>query len=506
MTAVGVFEAMATGIPAPRSGRGQTRRPPAMVALLLLASVVFLTYAWRVIPAPFGDSHDGRNAGVWAVGARALAEEGPVESRLGTRSPELGTYANHPPLITVETAAAEAVAGESPAATRAPAWVGSLVTIWLLAAVLREQGLRGVAVGTAVVLAVATPMFMVFGTMLDTPVTSLPLGLALVLMWERVRHGRPLNRPLGFTVAALAVLAGWQSFLLAACVAGWALVRTVRARQLDGHRDEMALVAGASGGAALLLGWLWWAFGGTIRPLRSAYLLRSGATSGPVPMGELVARVLHDGWAMFGIVALLGALGIVVALSRPSTRGLAAVALVVTVPYPLIFRTGAINHEYWNYWFLLPLALGLAAGGDWVLGVIRDRRRAELGLAAAALSIGALGIAGVWLERTAPGWSIREGVRAGAVAEAGALAADQGAAWYTGAVGRPASWLSIATRRPAVPVDPAEMARLAAERPGDHVFVGRGQCVGGVPRITYGWETPAGVLANPPDVSLCRAR
>jgi len=85
-------------------------RPPAL-ALFLLAALLFLGFSARVIPAPFGESHDGRNAGVWASGSRSLIQRGPVASRLGTRSPENGVYANHPPLLYIETALFQVVGG-----------------------------------------------------------------------------------------------------------------------------------------------------------------------------------------------------------------------------------------------------------------------------------------------------------------------------------------------------------------------------------------------------------
>ena len=41
---------------------------------------------------------------------------------------------------------------------------------------------------------------------------------------------------------------------------------------------------------------------------------------------------------------------------------LVVAAVMVTVPYPLVFRTGAARHDYWHYWFLLPLAMAWALG------------------------------------------------------------------------------------------------------------------------------------------------
>ena len=502
MAADGGFERVVLQDVVSAHGAEKVCRPALLVVLLVLASAVFLGSGWRITAAPFGDSHDGRNAGVWAASARALRHDGPVASRVGTRSPENGLYANHPPLIAVEIAVTETLAGESPAASRAPAWLGSLASIWLLAALLRERGLGGPAVGVAAALTVATPMFLVFGTMLDTPVTSLPFGLGLLLVWERGRGGRRVPRPLAAGLAALAVLAGWQSLLLAGVVGAWALVRMLRHR--DG--DDVAFVAGALLGAVILLGWLWWAFGGSLRPLTSAYLFRTGQHGQPVPLAELLTRQVGDIRVMFGAVIVPGMLGLVVALAQRSTRGLAAVLLAVTLPYPLIFRVGAVNHEYWNYWFVLPLALGLAAGGGWALRALRDHRRVQLGLAGAACAAAGIMAMGSWLHPTAAGWAVREGIRAGTVAEQAALPAAQATAWYAGAVGQTASWISLPTARPAVHVARDDFARLVAEHPDDRVLVGRLRCrTAGAPRIDYSVESPADLVARPPEVSRCTA-
>lgn len=276
MAVLGGLERVGLRAVPPVAGVEKVRRPGLLVVMLVMASVIFVATGWRMIPAPFGDSHDGRNAGVWAASGRALLVHGPVASRVATRSPQNGVYANHPPLIGVEIAIAEALGGGSPAASRAPAWLGSLVSIWLLAALLRERGLRGAAVGIAVVLTVATPMFLVFGTMLDTPVTSLPFGLGLLLLWERTRRGRRVSRALAGGLAALAVLAGWQSLLLAGVVGTWALVRMTR------HRggDDVVFAAGTVVGAVLLGG----GCGG--RSAEACDPSRRPISSGPVRAGS----------------------------------------------------------------------------------------------------------------------------------------------------------------------------------------------------------------------------
>ncbi|HVL06274.1 MAG TPA: hypothetical protein VM388_09805 [Acidimicrobiales bacterium] len=483
----------------------RTERVPAprlLVVLVLLAGVLFLGYGSQTIAAPFGDSHDGRNAGVWVAAGRAIRESGPLASRLGTRTPENGVYANHPPLIAVEVALVEAVAGRSNAASRAPAWVGSLVAIGLLAVLLSERGMPPGAAGAAVALVVATPMFLVFGTMLDTPVTSLPFGIGVLVLWERARRGRRVHPALAAGLAALAALAGWQSLLVAGLVAAWAGVRVLRRRRPVGA--EAGFVAGALAGAGLLTAWLWWGLGGTLRPLTEAYTVRTGDGPENVALGRLAATLVHDGRAMFGVVLLLGLLGLVPALARRSTRGLTAVALAATVPYPLVFRTGAVNHEYWNYWFVLPLAIGLAAGAAWVVDIV-GRGAAGPAVAATAGVLATAMAVGAWVRPTPAAWALREGVRAGAAAEAATLGAGQKAGWYAGAVGRPAAWVGLAERRPALPVSPDDAGRLAAERPGDTVLVGRVRCLAtGAPHVDYSLESLADLLARPPEIALCR--
>jgi len=465
---------------------------PALI-LLVLAAVLFVVFAARIIPAPFGDSHDGRNAGVWAAGSRSLRENGPVASRLGTRAPENGVYANHPPFLYVETALFEAVGGGSTAASRAPAWLGTLAALALLTTLLLEAGLRPSAVGAAVVLVAATPMLLVYGAMLDTPVASLPFGLALLLVWERAQRGQRVRWPLAAGLAVLAVLSGWQSLTLAAVVGGWALVRLVR--KSGSRRVNMAFAGGALGGAFLLTAWLLWAFGGTLAPLFDQFRLRTGQIT-PVPMSAVVEAIGHDAGTMFGIAVVLALGGLAIALADRRTRGLAAVAAAVTLPYPLVFRSGVVHHDYWNFWFLLPIGVGLAAGCDRLLRSrgASARRPTTMATMAAVFAISLTAI--LWIRPDAASWDVLDGRRAGTVAAGQALDARQTSAWYTGSVGEPAAWLAMATGRPAVAVPVSDLVTLAAAHPHDLVMVGRTRCVGGMPHVDYSFEAADGLVGR----------
>lgn len=475
------------------------RRPA--LALLGIAVLLFLAFSARMIGAPFGDSHDGRNAGVWATGSRSLLEEGPASSRLGARSAENGVYANHPPLLYVETALFEAVAGSRAGVARAPAWLGSVATLTLLAALLLGAGMRPAAAGSAIALVAATPMFLVYGSMLDTPVTSLPFGVAVLLAWERARRGGRVPRLLAAALTGLAVLSGWQSLLVAVIVGGWAGARLVR-RSGDRSLDA-AFATGALVGLAVLAAWLLWAFGWTLGPLLDQFRARTGWTA-PVPLGDLLTATVRDTGGMYGVVAALALPGLVLGLADRRTRGMVAVALAVTLPYPLVFRSGAVNHDYWNFWLLLPVAVGLAVGCDRVL-----RRRAsgagvETVLAAAVGVVAVLLAGALWLRPVASSWAMLEGRRAGEAVAGRQVPPAQRTAWYTGAVGKPAGWLALATQRPAVAVAVDELAALAATHPEDLVLVGRMRCIDGTPRIDYAFERAADVPGSPPPVQRCR--
>jgi hypothetical protein len=469
--------------------------------LLLLAGALFLGHGSRTLNAPFGDSHDGRNAAVWATGSESLRQDGPLASRLGTRH-EHGGYADHPPLIYVETALTEGLGPATPASTRAPAWLGSLALLFLVPRLLVDRGLRPVAAGIATVLLATTQMFLVYGTMLDTPVTSLPFGVLLLVIWERSRRGGPVRPWWAATLAVLAVLAGWQSLLLAAVIACWALLRVVR--RVGDRRVDLAFAGGAVAGGILLLGWLLWAFGGTLSPLFEQFLFRTGHATEHVSLQRAVSATLGDGMAMIGMLGLVALAGAALALRDRRTRGAMGVALAVTVPYPLLFTGGVVNHDYWNYWLLLPFAIALGAGADALLAHW-DRR--PLWTAGFALSVAALGTS-----LTMDSWAVPGAAEArklsgfaalGDATSVPPLSPGQLTSWYAGTVGSPASWLALATGRPAGAVRGAEIDVLARSRPTDVVLVGDVVCESGRDVRIYEFRPAASLAERPPVIDSC---
>jgi len=294
-----------------------------VLAVLLMAGLTVglaVTASTRVA-LPFGPSHDGRNAGVWASASRTLRQEGPVASRVGTHTvvgAQESTYATHPPLIVIETAAAEAVLGERPWVSRLPAWGGTLAALVLTWLLLRTCGLRPLASSIGVALAFGCPMIAVYGSMLDTPVVGLPFGIAVLLLWQRARSGRPAPVAVVAVVTALAVLSSWQGLLTAGLVSAAVIMPKLRRRPEDvpiaGH------LIGTVGGGLLLTAWITWAYG-SLNPLIDQFLIRSGTGQEPVDAGLLIAA-LQGYWppVLTPWLLLLAIPAFVGASRHPATR------------------------------------------------------------------------------------------------------------------------------------------------------------------------------------------
>jgi hypothetical protein len=344
-------------------------------------------------------------------------------------------------------------------------------------------------------------MLLVYGTMLDTPVTSLPFGVALLVAWERGRRRGRVRPWWAATLALLAVLAGWQSLVMAGIIACWAVVRVVRR---SGDRQvDLAFAGGALAGAVLLLGWLLWAFGGTLSPLVEQFIFRTGHTTEAVTLKSAVAASLRDGVTMIGGLGLVAFAGVAAALRDRRTRGAMALALAVTVPYPLLFKAGVVNHDYWNYWLLLPFALGVGAVADALLGHWQASPRWTAGF---LLSIAGLGAGLTMYSWAVPGVAEARKLSGFAVIHATRrpqLAPGQLASWYAGTVGEPAPWLALATGHPAVAVRGDEIDMLARSRPTDIVLVGDARCRHGRNVRTYEFRPASSLVDRPPVIDSC---
>ncbi len=448
-------------------------RTVAYVVLALVAGVFLLLAADR-ITGPFGDSDEGINAAVWGADSRALRELGPIDSALGGRRGDGTSYANHPPMIVITAAAAEVVAGEHTFTTRAPAWLGALASIPLLYWLGRRARLGALPAAAGAATAALTPMFVVYGPMLDTPVTSFPFGVAVLALWVRDLGREGDEPPRWWAVAgcsALACLAGWQAALLvAACAVGVAAAR--RSNPGAAVRHAAPYAGGGLVGLAGSIGWIWWVYG-DLAPLTDKFSQRAADAS----TGYLDVVSFQVPW----IVQLLGlsvvglvACAVAAVRDRP-LRPLATLSLVVTFLYAFVFKEAAAGHQYWMYWVLLPTAVG---GGYLARALLRKVRAEASGPATPrAAIVGLLAVVGAvnLIPTTSAERQIVDGQRVGSLVEAmGITGAHQAGTpvRYVGQDRRPEDYVRYILRADSERVDgPEALEALADDAPQAPVLV-----------------------------------
>jgi hypothetical protein len=483
------------------------------IGLLVLLGVAFVAGGWSRIDAPFGDSDEGINGAVWGAGSRALRTDGIVDSRFGGIRADGTRYATHPPLIVAETAVVEAVAGEHPWTTRAPAWLGALATIPLLFLLVRRVGLEDVPAAAVTVAALGCHLFLTYGSMLDTMVVALPFAVGLVLLWHQrweasTRQGSDGDRAAGGTaspsastaaggstdepsgpgraspplwaVGAAAVftaLAGWQGlFLVGLCAAAW-LFR-LRSRRGDAVREMAPLVVGGAAALALTLGWSVWVHGG-FDVLSDKLTRRSGEGTS---LAGMVGFQLPWLGQLLGL-GLLGLVACVVALRDRRLRPLAAVCLGSVVLYDLALREGAGGHQYWSYWAVLPAAVGLA-----VAARAAGRRYGTL----APLVLAVVVLVGNVVQPDRPAELIADGVAAYRLVDRTTLPQGQTDIPYVAEPYRIDDWLRYRGGPPGHPLFNADDLRTLAAAHPDVLVLVLGTCAS---------PDPAGIcdrLARPP--------
>lgn len=440
----------------------QTSDRRVVVAILVLVVVggVFVLTSWSRIGAAFGDSDEGINSAVWAYNSRSLRELGPITSALGGKRLDTTDYATHPPLIVLETAVAETVAGEHELASRAPAWIASLVSLVLFYRLARSLGADELTAAAAATATAATSMFWVYGVMLDTPVTSFPFGLGVALLWHRDWRGERVSPWLVAGVALLACLAGWQSGLLVGLCGVSLAVRKKRA--------AIPYLATAVVGLALSVGWGWWAYG-SLDALRDKFTRRTGSPSG-VSIGDVVSFQMPWLLQLLGVAAI-GIVGCAVALRDKRFRPLAALSLSVVGLYCLLFREAAAGHQYWIYWSLFSAAIGLTYVFEALGRAAKNVGLSATGASAAVLAVAVvMGVIDVGRGTDAQ-TLIAEGERPVQQLQASTLPPGD-AVYYVGQRFRPDSWIVYYTGRHGQFITSNDdVARLARDQPDTPVFV-----------------------------------
>lgn len=337
-----------------------TRREVTVAAIVLAVLVVALAVvSWNRVTGPFGNSDEGLDSSVWAMCTRALRDD-PIGSALGGRRTDGVSYANHPPLLCLTGAATETLAGEEEWATRAPAWLATLALVPLTYLMLRRLRFEPFLATAGTLVGLGTPMIVTYGTMLDTPVVALPFAAAVAASlageWA-AGDDPPRPWPVAGTaaLALLAGLAGWQAGLLAllggAAVGLWGPTRS----------RAIPYLAGAVVGLGLSLAWAAWTYG-TLTDLVDKLSYRSGGTIG---LADSLSFQLDWIRILLG-ASTLGLVACAAAVTDRAVRPLALLLLATAATWSVVLHGGAGGHQFWNYFTVLPAALG----GAWALGAL----------------------------------------------------------------------------------------------------------------------------------------
>ena len=127
----------------------------------------------------------------------------------------------------------------------------------------------------------------------------------------------------------------------------------------DRHRIGLsATSAGFLVGVLTLAAWLWWV-AGSFDPIFDQARMRSGSGSAAIGWSSFLEfQGIYLGALIGPVVLLAGIIGLGLVLRNRSARLTVFGIVGVTLAYPVLLRDGASNHDYWNYWIVIPLALG----------------------------------------------------------------------------------------------------------------------------------------------------
>lgn len=373
---------------------------------------------------PLGNSDDGRQVGLIGLQGRNFWELGPLESDFGARidpyvRPGFGaepradppvaavSYAHHPPLTIFMGAASVGILGDNLVALRIAAFLVGSATVAFMAALLRGCGLRWGPTLLAASAMASTGFFYVYGRF--GVGFSLLVASAAAVAWLRNTERPPRWALLGTAVlAALAAMQSWIALASLALLALWLFAgRAARSggpdpvsaeEQLRKPRGWLAsgwspaltaLVAGAAAGAVITAVWL--LNGSGVAELSDQVSVRSGldGASGPsFGFGEFLSRqwdfateeLLVPPWLRVLLVPALLA-----GLIDRRTRVATAITLAMAAALTFGLQQGAWTHRLWNFPWLAPATIGLAALADAARRIMPARLRAPATAAAAAV-------------------------------------------------------------------------------------------------------------------------
>ena len=407
-------------------------------AAVALISLAVLAIWLPDLDLPLGNSDDGRILGRFGLQARNFWDLGPVESRFGAVvepfiraefnvapravPPEASvTYAHHPPLQMLISIVSVGLLGDNLPALRGAAFLMGSATVVFMALLLRVRGMAWGPTLLAISAMASTGFFYVYARI--GVGFSLLVASTAAVAW--LRETQQPSRPALIGVGLLAAITAMQSWIAIAVLAMlvlWLLVAptaaksgeltlTVQPSTSPSRRDRMrsglrvrmtaarspamiALLAGAASGILITTAWMINAT--DVAELAERVAFRTGSNVQTVSQqvdfsfGEFLARqwrlVSHELLAPPWLrLLLLPAL--IAGLADRRTRAPTAIMLAAAATLTFAFMQGAWIHRLWNFPWLAPTTIGMAALFDVARRSLRGRAtrlRAPVGALVAA--------------------------------------------------------------------------------------------------------------------------
>ena len=467
------------------------------VVLLICIGVLLL---WAPdLDLPLGNSDDGRIFGRAGIQARNFWELGPADSKLGARTDpfiraefdvpprttppaEAVTYAHHPPLKQFLTIISVGLLGDSQPAVRITDFLLGAATVAFMAAVLRAVGMSWGPTLLAVLVMVTTGFFYVYARMGIS--FSLLLALTAAIAWLRQTE-RPSRWALlgAGALAALTAMHSWIAIASLSLLLPWLFIGTARRRRLGevagaaswlrlGWSPALAAVAaGALVGGLLTAGWLLNATDLSELSERVAFRTGNDVETAAQQAQFTLSEFLQRQWNFAGHelltawwLRLLFLPALLAGLIDRRTRGPVVVTLAVAMSLTFVLQQGAWVHRLWNFPWIAPTSIGMAALFDAIRRLLRGRAarlRAPLGAATAAITLVTLiyvvtgSTRDFYLERPADAGAVLErAINQPRVAEAELV-------WFTSGIWTP-RWISYYLDRPAYLLDESGLSKVAA--------------------------------------------
>ncbi|MFQ6103911.1 MAG: ArnT family glycosyltransferase [Candidatus Glassbacteria bacterium] len=295
-------------------------------------------------------------------------------------------YFHHPILFNIVLSIPMQVLGSEEWVLRLVPAIASTAGIGLIFFLVRPLWGFNAALFSSLFLAFV-PMDGFFGRMVNEETLAVPIIIAVLILWtKRSSYDKPSMGLAFYTLLLIGLFTAWPLFYLT----GFLFVHSLLNMKVNPRRLKHCLILPAmallSFAAFLLHGRF--LTGNWGQSLIALFLERVGAEQALMRKASL-SNVIAGRFLYFftPILLILSLAFLFRTVSKrgqnpPGSMAIIIILYLVAITHIFLFREGALHHEYWLYYFSVPLAISSALGLDYILAMIRKDLPKKLLLAA----------------------------------------------------------------------------------------------------------------------------